>query len=168
MSISRRSFLKLAGLTTVAVAGTAMFAGCSVASYLEIQLDDKVRKELIDELVKDDPTTDRDAANTVINSYLGLINAALLFSPMVGVSSLDKEKVFSTINDSLDKYEKSYPSKAEDVANIRKQLNRFDIVTDASGKIPATGFGYAKITIVITTKSAADTQALAAALAAAV
>lgn len=38
MSISRRSFLKMAGLTTVAVAGASLFSSCSLAPELSMTL----------------------------------------------------------------------------------------------------------------------------------
>ena len=41
MNLSRRSFLKVAGLTTVAAAGAVMFSGCVAASYFQISNSDK-------------------------------------------------------------------------------------------------------------------------------
>ena len=38
MNISRRSFLKMAGLTTVAVAGASMFTGCGAFSTTPIKV----------------------------------------------------------------------------------------------------------------------------------
>lgn len=38
MNISRRSFLKMAGLTTVAAAGAAMFTGCSLYTTVKMQI----------------------------------------------------------------------------------------------------------------------------------
>lgn len=164
MSISRRSFLKIAGLSAVAVAGTALFAGCSVASYLQIQLDEKLRKEITKGLKPEEVST----ANAMIDAYVGIINAALLLAPLVGVDSLDKNQVFDTLNKALEQYEKQAPDKADEIAKIREWTDKVDIVTDESGKIKATGFGYAKITVTLTIKSSAATQALGEALAAAV
>lgn len=161
MSISRRSFLKMAGLSTVAVAGTALFAGCSVASYLQIELDEKVRKEI----TKDVDPDSLDAANATINAYLAVINASLMLVPMFGVTSLDKKEVMAKINEALDKAAETKP---DDVAEIRKWMDKFDIVTNKDGKIESTGFGYTKITVTVTIKDAAATQALSVALAAAV
>ena len=109
MSISRRSFLKMAGLSTVAVAGTALFAGCSVASYLQIELDEKVRKEI----TKDVDPDSLDAANATINAYLAVINASLMLVPMFGVTSFDKKEVMAKINEALDKAAETKP---DDVA----------------------------------------------------
>ena len=47
-------------------------------------------------------------------------------------------------------------------------MDKFDIVTNKDGKIESTGFGYTKITVIVTIKDAAATQALSVALAAAV
>lgn len=161
MSISRRSFLKMAGLSTVAVAGTALFAGCSVASYLQIELDEKVRKEI----TKDVDPDSLEAANATINAYLAVINASLMLVPMFGVTSFDKKEVMAKINEALDKAAETKP---DDVAEIRKWMDKFDIVTNKDGKIESTGFGYTKITVIVTIKDAAATQALSVALAAAV
>lgn len=38
MNISRRSFLKMAGLTTVAAAGAAMFTGCSLYTTVKMEI----------------------------------------------------------------------------------------------------------------------------------
>lgn len=53
MSISRRSFLKMAGLTTVAAAGAALLAGCGagggmggLAAYVTIEMDESVYKKI--------------------------------------------------------------------------------------------------------------------------
>ena len=37
MNISRRSFLKMAGLTTVAAAGAAMFTGCGLTTFTPVK-----------------------------------------------------------------------------------------------------------------------------------
>lgn len=41
MTLSRRSFLKVAGLTAVSVAGASMFTGCTVLPDVEVTLVDK-------------------------------------------------------------------------------------------------------------------------------
>ena len=161
MSISRRSFLKLAGLTTVAVAGTALFTGCTVATYLQIELDENVRKQICG----GEPTAEQ---NKLIDTYLSLLNLALFACPMVGVKELNLEQAMQKINEALDQAETKYPDRVDEIAQIRKYMEMFTIVTDENGKVVAEGFGYGKITVKITTKSKAAAQALRDALAEAV
>lgn len=159
MSISRRSFLKLAGLTTVAIAGVSLFAGCSVATHLRVELDERARAELTKGIT--DPEKLKEA-NETIDTYLTTLNTLLLAVPLPGVTSLDKELVLSIINQALDK---AAASKPDDVAKIRKYMDKFDIVTDKDGKISAEGFFYGTITVKLTPKSTTATQELSAALA---
>lgn len=58
MNISRRSFLKMAGLTTVAAAGAAMFTGCSLYTTVKMQIvstDNTVTENVLKEINKDAP-----------------------------------------------------------------------------------------------------------------
>ena len=58
MNISRRSFLKMAGLTTVAAAGAAMFTGCSLYTTVKMQIvstDKTVADKVLAEINKDAP-----------------------------------------------------------------------------------------------------------------
>lgn len=92
MSISRRSFLKLAGLTTVAVAGTALFTSCTVASYLQIEFTEDVYTEL----AKD--STDPEGEKAKAKELMTNVNLALKAFPFVGVTSIQKSKVEETVN----------------------------------------------------------------------
>lgn len=91
MSISRRSFLKMAGLITVAVAGTALFAGCTVASYLQIEFTPEVYDKLAEG--SDDP----DEAKKNAQALMDKINLILKAVPLVGITSIDKK----TLEDAL-------------------------------------------------------------------
>lgn len=58
MNISRRSFLKMAGLTTVAAAGAAMFTGCSLYTTVQMEIastDGSVATNVLTEINKELP-----------------------------------------------------------------------------------------------------------------
>ena len=68
MNISRRSFLKMAGLTTVAAAGAAMFTGCGLYTTVQMEIASAdgsvapsvladVRKERREMFIKEDTNT---------------------------------------------------------------------------------------------------------------
>ena len=81
MNISRRSFLKMAGLTTVAAAGAAMFTGCSLYTTVKMQI------------VSSD--------NTVAEKVLAKINEE---APEITIPSFVKEingVLKNTVNDAL-------------------------------------------------------------------
>ena len=73
MNISRRSFLKMAGLTTVAAAGAAMFTGCSLYTTVKMQIvsSDKTVAE------KDLAEINKDAPEITIPSFVKEINGVL-------------------------------------------------------------------------------------------
>ena len=59
MNISRRSFLKMAGLTTVAAAGAAVFTGCSLYNTVQMEFtsaDKTVAADVLAEINKDAPS----------------------------------------------------------------------------------------------------------------
>ena len=73
MNISRRSFLKMAGLTTVAAAGAAMFTGCSLYTTVKMQIvstDGTVAEKVLAEINKDAP-------EITIPSFVKEINGVL-------------------------------------------------------------------------------------------
>lgn len=73
MNISRRSFLKMAGLTTVAAAGAAMFTGCSLYTTVKMQIvstDGTVAENVLAEINKDAP-------EITIPSFVKEINGVL-------------------------------------------------------------------------------------------
>lgn len=73
MNISRRSFLKMAGLTTVAAAGAAMFTGCSLYTTVKMQIvstDKTVAEKVLAEINKEAP-------EITIPSFVKEINGVL-------------------------------------------------------------------------------------------
>ena len=71
--ISRRSFLKMAGLTTVAAAGAAMFTGCSLYTTVKMQIvssDKTVAEKVLAQINKDAP-------EITIPSFVKEINGVL-------------------------------------------------------------------------------------------
>lgn len=73
MILSRRSFLKMAGLTTVAAAGAAMFTGCSLYTTVKMQIvstDKTVADKVLAEINKDAP-------EITIPSFVKEINGVL-------------------------------------------------------------------------------------------
>ena len=73
MNISRRSFLKMAGLTTVAAAGAAMFTGCSLYTTVKMQIvstDNTVAEKVLNEINKEAP-------EITIPSFVKEINGVL-------------------------------------------------------------------------------------------
>ena len=73
MNISRRSFLKMAGLTTVAAAGAAMFTGCSLYTTVQMEIasaDGSVATNVLAEVNKELP-------KVTIPSFVKEINGVL-------------------------------------------------------------------------------------------
>ena len=73
MNISRRSFLKMAGLTTVAAAGVAMFTGCSLYTTVKMQIvstDGTVAANVLTKINKEAP-------EVTIPSFVKEINGVL-------------------------------------------------------------------------------------------
>ena len=73
MNISRRSFLKMAGLTTVAAAGAAMFTGCSLYTTVKMQIVSTDNTVAADVLAK----INKDAPEITIPSFVKKINGVL-------------------------------------------------------------------------------------------
>ncbi|RJW78101.1 twin-arginine translocation signal domain-containing protein [Faecalibacterium sp. AF10-46] len=73
MNISRRSFLKMAGLTTVAAAGAAMFTGCSLYTTVKMEIasaDGSVATNVLTKINKEAP-------EITIPSFVKEINGVL-------------------------------------------------------------------------------------------
>ena len=73
MNISRRSFLKMAGLTTVAAAGVAMFTGCGLYTTVQMEIasaDGSVAPSVLADVNKEAP-------KVTIPSFVKEINGAL-------------------------------------------------------------------------------------------
>ena len=154
-TISRRSFLKLAGVTAVATAGASLFASCSVASYLQVELDQTVIDEIIGKI---DDENEKKAQEEKLKTYLGYVNLALAALPLVGVTNLNKEKALDTIYQAIDKIGPMFNVSAEDIANVKDMLNHFDIETDENGNLPNDSSMYNKITVKLSLKKDVDPQ----------
>ena len=73
MILSRRSFLKMAGLTTVAAAGVAMFTGCGLYTTVQMEIasaDGSVAPSVLADVNKEAP-------KVTIPSFVKEINGAL-------------------------------------------------------------------------------------------
>ena len=73
MNISRRSFLKMAGLTVVAAAGASMFTGCSLYTTVKMQIvsaDGTVAANVLTKINKEAP-------EITIPSFVKEINGVL-------------------------------------------------------------------------------------------
>ena len=118
MNISRRSFLKMAGLTTVAAAGAAMFTGCSL--YTTVQM----------EIASTDGTV---AADVLTN-----INKEL---PKVTIPSFVKEikgALKKTVNDALQKaFKEAKYDQTVTINSIKVADGKMTI--DVTAKPPITG-----------------------------
>ena len=118
MNISRRSFLKMAGLTTVAAAGAAMFTGCSL--YTTVQM----------EIASTDGTV---AADVLTN-----INKEL---PKVTIPSFVKEikgALKKTVNDALQKaFKEANYDQTVTINSIKVADGKMTI--DVTAKPPITG-----------------------------
>ena len=119
MNISRRSFLKMAGLTTVAVAGASMFAACSVASHLEVEIDDKVRAKLLGDSVNDKDANDKlDKKIAEFNKGLAMVNIPF-------VNKLSVAQIKSAFEQAAAKL-----PEGEEYAELKKLLSSVAIVTE--------------------------------------
>ena len=149
-NISRRSFLKMAGLTTVAVAGVSLFAGCSVASYLQVEF----TQEVYDKMTADIEDADRKAEELKkIQDFMDQLNAGLKAIPLPLVDKLDKETVMDIIEEVVIR------QKGEEEG--RKLMDQFDIEADENGQIKSDGGFYGKILIKVTLKKDADVKVAA-------
>ena len=119
MNISRRSFLKMAGLTTVAVAGASMFAACSVASHLEVEIDQTVRAKLLGDSVNDKDANDKlDEKIAEFNKGLAMVNIPFVNKLSVAQIKSAFEQAAAKLPD-----DKEY-------AELKKLLSSVAIVTE--------------------------------------
>ena len=118
MIISRRSFLKMAGLTTVAAAGAAMFTGCSLYTTVQMEI----------------ASTD----GTVADDVLTNINKEL---PKVTIPSFVKEikgALKKTVNDALQKaFKEANYTQAVTINSIKVADGKMTI--DVTANPPITG-----------------------------
>ena len=150
MNISRRSFLKMAGLTTVAVAGASMFAACSVASHLEVEIDDKVRAELLKDKVNDK------TANEELDKQIAEFNKGLA---MVNIPFVNKLSV-AQIKSAFEQAAAKLPEDAE-YAKLKQLLSSVAIVTE-EGKdyVESDGKFIGTIKVKLTINKETNTAAL--------
>ena len=77
MTLSRRSFLKIVGLTAVSVAGASMFTGCNIFSTTPITLvadkgsTDAFKKQVEDANAKKPFVYPADSSENYLKGYLG-------------------------------------------------------------------------------------------------
>ena len=118
MNISRRSFLKMAGLTTVAAAGAAMFTGCSLYTTVKMQIvsaDGSVAAKVLAEINKDAP-------EITIPSFVKEINGVLK----------------KTVNDALQKaFKEAKYDQAVTIKSIKVADGKMTI--DVTANPPITG-----------------------------
>lgn len=150
MNISRRSFLKMAGLTTVAVAGASMFAACSVASHLEVEIDDKVRAKLLG-----DKVTDKDA-NDALDQKIAEFNKGLAMVNIPFVNKLSVAQIKSAFEQAAAKLPEN-----EEYAELKKLLSSVAIVTE-EGKdyVESDGNFIGTIKVKLTVNKETNTAAL--------
>lgn len=150
MNISRRSFLKMAGLTTVAVAGASMFAACSVASHLEVEIDDKVRAKLLKDKVNDK------AANEDLDKQIAEFNKGLAMVNIPFVSKLSVAQIKSAFEQAAAKLPED-----EEYAELKKLLSSVEIVTE-EGKdyVESDGSFIGTIKVKLTVSEKTNTAAL--------
>ena len=150
MNISRRSFLKMAGLTTVAVAGASMFAACSVASHLEVEIDDKVREKLLGDSVNDKNANDKlDKKIAEFNKGLAMVNIPF-------VNKLSVAQIKSAFEQAAAKL-----PEGEEYAELKKLLSSVAIVTE-EGKdyVESDGKFIGTIKVKLTVNKETNTAAL--------
>ena len=150
MNISRRSFLKMAGLTTVAVAGASMFAACSVASHLEVEIDDKVREKLLGDSVNDE------AANAELDKQIAEFNKGLAMANIPFVNKLSVAKIKSAFEQAAAKL-----PEGEEYAKLKQLLSTVAIVTE-EGKdyVESDGKFIGTIKVKLTVNKETNTAAL--------
>ena len=150
MNISRRSFLKMAGLTTVAVAGASMFAACSVASHLEVEIDDKVRAKLLGDKVHDKD------ANDALDQKIAEFNKGLAMVNIPFVNKLSVAQIKSAFEQAAAKLPEN-----EEYAELKKLLSSVAIVTE-EGKdyVESDGNFIGTIKVKLTVNKETNTAAL--------
>lgn len=150
MNISRRSFLKMAGLTTVAVAGASMFAACSVASHLEVEIDQTVRAKLLGDSVNDK------AANDALDKKIAEFNKGLAMVNIPFVNKLSVAQIKSAFEQAAAKL-----PEGEEYAELKKLLRSVAIVTE-EGKdyVESDGKFIGTIKVKLTVNEETNTAAL--------
>ena len=150
MNISRRSFLKMAGLTTVAVAGASMFAACSVASHLEVEIDDKVRAKLLKDKVNDK------AANEELDKQIAEFNKGLAMVNIPFVNKLTVAQIKSAFEQAAAKL-----PEGEEYAELKQLLSTVAIVAE-EGKdyVESDGKFIGTIKVKLTVNKETNTAAL--------
>lgn len=150
MTLSRRSFLKVAGLTVVAAAGAAVFAGCTAASYLQIEFADEVYEKLAEGT---DPSEKEEAIKNA-KDMMAKINTGLKLVPLVGVSSMKKEDLLKAVYEAI----KKTITSEEDPDLAEKICNMIDIECDEDGVIKAEDKFYGAINIVVILKAGTTSE----------
>ena len=118
MNISRRSFLKMAGLTTVAAAGAAMFTGCSLYTTVKMQIVSTDNTVAADVLAK----INKDAPEITIPSFVKKIDGVLK----------------NTVNDALKKaFNEAGYNQAVNIKSITVADGKMNI--DVTANPPITG-----------------------------
>ena len=150
MNISRRSFLKMAGLTTVAVAGASMFAACSVASHLEVEIDDKVRAKLLGDSVNDK------AANDALDKKIAEFNKGLAMVNIPFVNKLSVAQIKSAFEQAAAKLPED-----EEYAKLKQLLSTVAVKTE-EGKdyVESDGKFIGTIKVKLTVNEETNTAAL--------
>ena len=150
MNISRRSFLKMAGLTTVAVAGASMFAACSVASHLEVEIDDKVRAKLLGDSVNDK------AANDALDKQIAEFNKGLAMVNIPFVNKLSVAQIKSAFEQAAAKL-----PEGEEYAKLKQLLSTVAVKTE-EGKdyVESDGKFIGTIKVKLTINKETNTAAL--------
>ena len=150
MNISRRSFLKMAGLTTVAVAGASMFAACSVASHLEVEIDDKVRAKLLGDSVNDDN------AKTELDKQIAEFNKGLAMVNIPFVNKLSVAQIKSAFEQAAAKL-----PEGEEYAKLKQLLSTVAVKTE-EGKdyVESDGKFIGTIKVKLTVNEETNTAAL--------
>ena len=150
MNISRRSFLKMAGLTTVAVAGASMFAACSVASHLEVEIDDNVRAKLLKDKVGDK------AANEELDKQIAEFNKGLAMVNIPFVNKLSVAQIKSAFEQAAAKLPED-----EEYAKLKQLLSTVAVKTE-EGKdyVESDGKFIGTIKVKLTVNEETNTAAL--------
>ena len=150
MNISRRSFLKMAGLTTVAVAGASMFAACSVASHLEVEIDQTVRAKLLGDSVNDK------AANDALDKKIAEFNKGLAMVNIPFVNKLSVAQIKSAFEQAAAKLPED-----EEYAKLKQLLSTVAVKTE-EGKdyVESDGKFIGTIKVKLTVNEETNTAAL--------
>lgn len=146
MNISRRSFLKMAGLTTVAAAGAVMFSSCSVASVLQVELDPSVYEAM--------GATDEDAKKE-LDAQIEAFNKGLKLVPIPFVNKLSVEQI-----------KNAFAKAAESVsdADVKDFLTNVEITNAEDGYVVSDDKFIGTITVKLAASKASKTAVATLAL----